>query len=1071
MPKDELVPKKQDYLSSSVVEQGMSFAEFHIFRQYMHDLSLFQVEKMPVLYDEFGNKIDEYSNMRFFRITQIVLDKEENSIDKLASIYGAVHSINATLMLVIKSTTDGIEFYIGVKSDPDSKIAASMAGLVLKSAFSSNFSGSKLEDLKIPQTTKLLNEILVSKDKLNVSSVAINPSLRDDDKDHFVQGLEKLMDAFSGEDYMACFIAEPQGELSVEASKRGYEELYSLLSHFSESTLSYSSSESKTITDNISSSFSDGINSSIAKSNGGSRSFGASSGHNRGSSSGGTGFFGGNWSNQSGSSYTETDTSGTNWSENVTQGSSKTNVDQHGQSRGTTTGETTNLSVKHTNKSVARMLEKIDELLDKIGTFESFGMWGTSAYFLSPNIQTSIAVANTFRALVLGEETRTEAFINTWGTDNVNTSELCNYISVGRHPLINLPQMSQQYMSPSIKPTSLVSGKELPIFLGLPRNSLKGLIVNTMASFGRTVSNLDPDETKRAILLGSVLHKGVEDDNNPVMLDIDKFTSHCFITGSTGSGKSTTTCHIIKSLVQQKINFLVIEPKKGEYKIDFGNLPGVNIFWTSKEYYSFLRINPFSFPKNIHVLEHMDRMIEIFSACWPLHNAMPAILKSSIERIYIECGWDLSNSRYFDIDKPKFPTFNDLLAQLPKVIDESDYSAQAKGDYKGALVTRVSSLTNGIMGEVFTSGVELEDSVLFDENTIVDLSRVGASETKSLIMGILVMKLNEHRISNATKTNVPLHHVTIIEEAHNLLRRVSMEQSSDNANLAGKSVEMISNSIAEMRTYGEGFIIVDQSPTTVDQSAMKNTNTKIVMRLQDQTDIDLVASSFSLDEDQTAEIASLPKGVAIVGQSGWVEPVMVKVKPENIIVYNSNKKGEPALKKIAPSECFYKKEELPQKNDGKSVLLQFINTVFGQADRNNFNEDKVRSLLKRNQVSDALCEELIRTYQNFCVMPEALRDNQNTRASFVIRVVGCNTLLDVFSFAVGKDATNGQIYSTYKLWKQKIFSALNEYAQFNDDSEKFYILKQIVIVKANVEKNAVYQRLLKVLKNPPKGGC
>jgi hypothetical protein len=37
---------------------------------------------------------------------------------------------------------------------------------------------------------------------------------------------------------------------------------------------------------------------------------------------------------------------------------------------------------------------------------------------------------------------------------------------------------------------------------------------------------------------------------------------------------------------------------------------------------------------------------------------------------------------------------------------------------------------------------------------------------------------------------------------------------------------MISNSIAEMRTYGEGFIIVDQSPAMVAQSAITNTNTK-----------------------------------------------------------------------------------------------------------------------------------------------------------------------------------------------------------------------------------------------------
>jgi len=98
-------------------------------------------------------------------------------------------------------------------------------------------------------------------------------------------------------------------------------------------------------------------------------------------------------------------------------------------------------------------------------------------------------------------------------------------------------------------------------------------------------------------------------------------------------------------------------------------------------------------------------------------------------------------------------------------------------------------------------------------------------------MGILFMKLNEYRIANKLQSNSNLKHVTILEEAHNLLKRTSSEQSADSSNLAGKSVEMISNAIAEMRTYGEGFIIADQAPGLLDMSVIRNTNTKICLRL------------------------------------------------------------------------------------------------------------------------------------------------------------------------------------------------------------------------------------------------
>ena len=249
---------------------------------------------------------------------------------------------------------------------------------------------------------------------------------------------------------------------------------------------------------------------------------------------------------------------------------------------------------------------------------------------------------------------------------------------------------------------------------------------------------------------------------------------------------------------------------------------------------------------------------------------MPAILKAGAERIYTEKGWDILNSTYLGSGAPQFPTFSDLLRVLPEVIKTSGYSSDTQGDYTGALVTRVASLTDGIFGQIFCSGFTVPDKALFDENCIVDLSRVGSTETKALIMGLLVLKLAEYRTAQATGSNSKLRHITVLEEAHNLLKRTSSAQGQDSANLLGKSVEMISNSIAEMRTYGEGFVIVDQSPTAVDVAAIKNTNTKIVMRLPEKTDCEAVGNAMALDEEQVRELAKLPTGVAAVIQNNWL---------------------------------------------------------------------------------------------------------------------------------------------------------------------------------------------------------
>lgn len=124
---------------------------------------------------------------------------------------------------------------------------------------------------------------------------------------------------------------------------------------------------------------------------------------------------------------------------------------------------------------------------------------------------------------------------------------------------------------------------------------------------------------------------------------------------------------------------------------------------------------------------------------------------------------------------------------------------------------------------------------------------------------------------------MPLRHLTVLEEAHNLLKRTSSEQDAEGGNLLGKSVEMLSNSIAEMRTYGEGFIIADQAPGLLDMAAIRNTNTKIIHRLPDLSDRELVGRAANLNDQQIVELARLPKGVAAVYQNDWVEPVLCKV--------------------------------------------------------------------------------------------------------------------------------------------------------------------------------------------------
>lgn len=542
-----------------------------------------------------------------------------------------------------------------------------------------------------------------------------------------------------------------------------------------------------------------------------------------------------------------------------------------GHSWGKSYGNDESTSIDVTNYKVKHTLEVIEKQMKRLEEAAALGLWNFSAYVISPDLAVTNEVAHLFMSLTQGRESFAEQpAINVWnGQDEKECKKIAEILSYLRH--LKHPLFFNESIDKKVTATTIVSGAEFARSLSFPQKSVPGFPVFKCARFGRNISTYN-DSKFEPVALGHIYHMRQEDKATPVLLNKNSLTSHVFITGSTGSGKSNTVFQILK---QSNIPFLVIEPAKGEYKDVFGGYEKVRVFGTNPKQTELLKINPFSFPDNISVSEHIDRLVELFNVCWPMYAAMPAILKDSIIKAYEASGWEIETSEN-KYEFPLYPTFVDVLHQIRRVLESSDYSADNKSDYTGALVTRLRSLTNGINGQIFSSN-ELPNNELFDSKVIIDLSRIGSTETRSMIMGLLIMKLQEYRLSDSKPDNCKLRHITVLEEAHNILKRTSTEQTSESANLLGKSVEMLTNAIAELRAFGEGFIIADQAPGLLDMAVIRNTNTKIIHRLPDQSDRELSGKAAGLSSDQIDELAKLELGVAAIYQNEWIEPILCKV--------------------------------------------------------------------------------------------------------------------------------------------------------------------------------------------------
>lgn len=938
------IPNMEGDAAQELIRRNLGAVGIEVYQAYLEQLKTVYLP-MNMAIENF----DTFNRIRYFDISKWVADPKEKNLDRLVNVYQVLNEQDCNIALIYHRTESACQVTMAaVNTDmekPDPTVADSYYHR-LTSAMKGNFPGVEITEAHgafgcgVPEC--LNSFIRKSENKESVKSVAIVSNLASDKSEDFIsQSMEKLLDGIiptsDNEDYTIVLLAKPITD-QLNARNRLFE-LYTALSPYSTWQTNYTYTESGGTGSTAA------LSVNLGLSAGASQSFGENRQkkykENQGDKIGKQIWKGvlGKGAQMIGLYGPEQESKGAGYQANANFGvnfsrSSYVNI-QVGKNEGITQNYT-NFGVKHTLDLIEKQLQRIDES-------SALGMWEFAAYVISESPVIANNVAHMYLALTQGEGSfMTRAAVNLWDgeEEEEEAKTILQSVQKLQHPIFGLKGSSgEMLLYPTVvTPSAVLSGKELARALNFPRKSISGLPVLESAAFGREVqkfSMADSDDNVKKICIGNIYHMR-KDESALVSLDVNDLTSHTFVTGSTGTGKSNTIYQLLEKLNGCGVHFLVVEPAKGEYKKVFGGR--CRVFGTNISKTNLLQINPFSFPSEIHVLEHIDKLIEIFNACWPMYAAMPAILKDAVEKCYERVGWNLRFSKCTPL---KFPTFNDLIETLPIVLSSSMYSDDTKSDYSGALITRVRSLTNGINGQIFCSGRELSSPELFDENVIVDLSRVGSNETKSLMMGILVMKLQEYRLQKDTM-NADLIHVTVLEEAHNLLRRTSFTQTQESANLQGKSVEMISNSIAEMRTYGEGFIIADQSPELLDEAVIRNTNTKIVLRLPDQKDRELVGTSMALTEDQILELAKLPKGVAAVYQNDWTEAVLCHFE---------------RFTHMIPLEYTPK--------DAEAMFEKYFSFVFGITDRPELSEEDVDtlkgwidSLRENSQTKDILTSAL-----------------------------------------------------------------------------------------------------------------
>ena len=88
-----------------------------MYKNYISELTNHEV--VPVDVDLDSATIRQ--QIRLFKVGKLVYDKNENSIDKLSSVYNALFNVRSAIVMILDSDGEQTDLYLGVRANRDEK--------------------------------------------------------------------------------------------------------------------------------------------------------------------------------------------------------------------------------------------------------------------------------------------------------------------------------------------------------------------------------------------------------------------------------------------------------------------------------------------------------------------------------------------------------------------------------------------------------------------------------------------------------------------------------------------------------------------------------------------------------------------------------------------------------------------------------------------------------------------------------------------------------------------------------------------------------------------------------------
>ena len=1005
-----------------------------------------------------GNFQLELNEIYLFQILEVTFEEKAPRKEAIENILGTLRGMaGISFIYLILGDTTGVKFYFGAARDklyPEDKMPFSVHDLkqdILTPNMKGNFRGSKILEVNRNERKIILDKI---KNAASFGMLEGVPSV--DEKNENFQGTDRLIDVMQGDEFGFVIIAKPYTDIETNELEQKLFTLSETLVAVARHTIQRSTSSgtnrndgknfaySKQGGDSIQHSVSEGYstndttnhderrdNSNQVQATEGKstneqystgKSYSKRNGDKDTESGDNTGSESHSVQSQTGNSTSISATQGTTTSNSFSASKSYRNdiSDSHSKNfsktltraRSDTASEnfSVNEQLESESKSAVEWLNYIDKvLLPRIDRGRGKGIFLCCGYLFAAKRTSLYRLANTAISLYSGATGNRAALTFCDLTDKEGDADCIHALKNLQIPAALRDETLEDFPSAGLSRHewknfsycgSWLSANELGLLAGLPQKEVIGLRLREEVEFGLNVEKISTEYT---LELGHLVQSG-EVKNIPVSLNKRDLDKHAFISGVTGSGKTTTCQNILAGWGDA---FLVIEPAKTEYRSLKAHCPDLLFFTPGLPDAAPFFLNPFELFPSEKISSRADMLKATFEASFVMEAAIPQILEAAIYRAYEEKGWNIGSNTWrggnpFSDGVYAFPTISDFVKATQDVTIEQGFGERLQDEYLGSIKARLESLLVGAKGQMFNTSRSINFLSLVKRRVVIELEEIRSSSEKSLLMGFIMTNLLQ-AVKHWHSCQKDFRHITLIEEAHRLLSRYI---PGDNLNKK-QGVEVFTDMLAEVRKYGECLIIVDQIPDKMTPEILKNTNTKIIHKLFAQDDKDAVGNTMALNDEQKSFLSNLPPGRAIMFSQGWTKAIQLQV--EEKISANCAEIDIPEIRQAALN--YYLESENLRRG-----ILRGIERI------NNIDKEILSNYLNLMQCGDFF----LKTYAEYLLNSTA---GQSNKPDDVKKFADFAEKIRIAAKDFGEDLVF-------------VYICANAYSDFNEDREKF--LREVI---------------------------